>query len=568
MIRRIAAFLLALGVVGAPLVARSAATNVYTFTATGASPGISCAGSSAAAVVLSGTGTGLTIVPQTSSDGGTTWNTATSVTGSLTANGTSSGPIGNASPTNFRINVTAISGGTETATYNCSTSVPTSTSGGSSAVTVTNPGSSPVPVAIVSPLGQAVKAASVPVTLASDQGALSVNTPVPCTAATCTSTAAGSTGVALAQDASNRAIIAGPGTAGTPSGGVVSVQGVAGGTALPISGTVTATTTFPYSAAPQAASANSFLGVACQNAGSNSATATQTLAIACDSTGRLLLGAGGQAIGSITNTSFAATVSNGGTLASDTSNRPIVVGAGTAGTPAGGVISVQGVAGGTAQPISGSVTAVLPFNSTSDAQATAANTNVGLQAYNGSTMDRLSVPLVWNAAFTKKSLAVSICDPGNGVALCQSIFGANADSQSQAGSFSQAASVGAQLFGYNGTTSDRVRKETYTNGPIWVTNGGGTTSTIAAGVAGPTVIKATAGRLETVVITTAGTATAVTFFDNASACTGTILGIIPTTAVLAGAVAGSAPYKFDMPAANGITACGGTTSAAVTVSFW
>jgi hypothetical protein len=115
MIRRIAAFLLALGVVGAPLVARSAATNVYTFTATGASPGISCAGSSAAAVVLSGTGTGLTIVPQTSSDGGTTWNTATSVTGSLTANGTSSGPIGNASPTNFRINVTAISGGTTSA---------------------------------------------------------------------------------------------------------------------------------------------------------------------------------------------------------------------------------------------------------------------------------------------------------------------------------------------------------------------------------------------------------------------------------------------------------------------
>lgn len=35
--------------------------------------------------------------------------------------------------------------------------------------------------------------------------------------------------------------VQGPGTAGTPSGGVLSVQGVSGGTAVPVSGTVTAT---------------------------------------------------------------------------------------------------------------------------------------------------------------------------------------------------------------------------------------------------------------------------------------------------------------------------------------
>lgn len=42
-------------------------------------------------------------------------------------------------------------------------------------------------------------------------------------------------------DANGRAVVSGAGTAGTPAGGVMSIQGVAGGVALPISGTVTAT---------------------------------------------------------------------------------------------------------------------------------------------------------------------------------------------------------------------------------------------------------------------------------------------------------------------------------------
>jgi len=42
-------------------------------------------------------------------------------------------------------------------------------------------------------------------------------------------------------DSSGRAVIAGAGVAGTPAGGVLSIQGVASGTAVPISGTVTAT---------------------------------------------------------------------------------------------------------------------------------------------------------------------------------------------------------------------------------------------------------------------------------------------------------------------------------------
>lgn len=44
-------------------------------------------------------------------------------------------------------------------------------------------------------------------------------------------------------------------------------------------------------------------------------------------------------------------------MAVDISGRPIIVGAGTAGTPVGGVVSIQGVVGGQAIPISGTVTA-------------------------------------------------------------------------------------------------------------------------------------------------------------------------------------------------------------------
>ena len=56
--------------------------------------------------------------------------------------------------------------------------------------------------------------------------------------------AAGSDGTnsrIILMDGSSRQIIAGAGTAGTPTGGVLSIQGVSGGTAVPVSGTVTAT---------------------------------------------------------------------------------------------------------------------------------------------------------------------------------------------------------------------------------------------------------------------------------------------------------------------------------------
>jgi hypothetical protein len=117
-------------------------------------------------------------------------------------------------------------------------------------------------------------------------------------------------------------------------------------------------------------------------------------------------------------------------------------------------------------------------------------------------------------------------------------------------------------FAYNGASYDSIRKDTYTAGPLWATEGGSTATAIAAAAAGPTVIKATAGRLSTVLTTVTGTTTPVTFFDNASACSGKIIGLIPAASV-AGTI-----VKIDLVAALGITACGGTLSPGLTVGFY
>jgi hypothetical protein len=61
----------------------------------------------------------------------------------------------------------------------------------------------------------------------------------------------------------------------------------------------------------------------------------------------------------------------------DTSGRIVAVGAGTAGTPTGGVLSIQGVSGGTAVPVSGTVTATNPSVSTTAAAVPISATFVG-----------------------------------------------------------------------------------------------------------------------------------------------------------------------------------------------
>lgn len=127
-----------------------------------------------------------------------------------------------------------------------------------------------------------------------------------------------------------------------------------------------------------------------------------------------------------------------------------------------------------------------------------------------------------------------------------------------------------QNLAYNGATWDRFRKDSYAAGPLWVTPGGGNNAAvaIAAGTAGPSVVKGSAGRLARVVITTAGSTGTETFYDNASACSGTVIGVIAGTTALATAVAGAPPYALDMYAANGITGCGGTGSPGVSVGYF
>lgn len=91
---------------------------------------------------------------------------------------------------------------------------------------------------------------------------------------------------------------------------------------------------------------------------------------------------------------------------------------------------------------------------------------------------------------------------------------------------------------------------------------GTTTATVAAGTAANTVVKASAGRLGRVLLTTANGAAAVSIFDNATTNTGTVLGFIAASAV-AGTV-----VDFGMPAANGITVSGAATNPAMTISYY
>lgn len=75
-----------------------------------------------------------------------------------------------------------------------------------------------------------------------------------------------------------------------------------------------------------------------------------------------------------------------------------------------------------------------------------------------------------------------------------------------------------------------------------------------------TVISATPVQFFTALVTTDGTA-AMTFYDNASAASGTVVGAIPANAPI-GSV-----FTFNMPTANGLVVSGNAANPAVTVSI-
>ncbi len=85
------------------------------------------------------------------------------------------------------------------------------------------------------------------------------------------------------------------------------------------------------------------------------------------------------------------------------------------------------------------------------------------------------------------------------------------------------------------------------------------TTPITAGTAANTVIKGSPGRLFTVQVTTVGT-NAMSFYDNATTASGTIIGQLAASAPVG-------TYTFNTPAVNGITAGGNAANPAVTVSW-
>lgn len=98
-------------------------------------------------------------------------------------------------------------------------------------------------------------------------------------------------------------------------------------------------------------------------------------------------------------------------------------------------------------------------------------------------------------------------------------------------------------------------------GTMLVTSSGTTTTAVSAGTMGNTVIKASAGRLCRVLVTSTAGAATTAFYDNATTNSGTIIGIFPA-ATAAGTIG-----DFEMPAVNGITLAGAATNPAMTISF-
>jgi len=87
------------------------------------------------------------------------------------------------------------------------------------------------------------------------------------------------------------------------------------------------------------------------------------------------------------------------------------------------------------------------------------------------------------------------------------------------------------------------------------------TATVASAAAN-TVIKAHAGRLRNVLVTTAGSGSGgVLIYDNATVGSGTVIGYVPAT------IAVGTFYVFAMPAAAGITVVNVASGPVLTVSF-
>lgn len=227
--------------------------------------------------------------------------------------------------------------------------------------------------------------------------------------------------------------VVGTGTAGSPASGVITVQGISGGTPLSVSVSGGAINSDGYvtTAAPSYTN-NTFQPLSLTTVGAlrvDGSAVTQPISVVSLP---LPTGAATETTltGVLTTTAFQARINTFGqktmanstpvVLSSDQSAIPItdnggsltvdgvvtanagtgnfnVIGTGTAGTAATGVVTIQGIAGGVAIPVSGTVTATNPSVSTTGSAVPASATYIGGEVttaaptYTNATMDALSL---------------------------------------------------------------------------------------------------------------------------------------------------------------------------------
>lgn len=216
----------------------------------------------------------------------------------------------------------------------------------------------------------------------------------------------------LSVDASGRAVVVGAGVAGTPAGGVVSIQGVASGTVVPVSGTITANigttnglaldTSVNGIIVSQGSTTSGEKGVLTQGAVTTAAptyTTAQTSPLSLTTAGSLRVdGSGTTQPVSGTITANAGTGNFTVVQSTASSLNATIVGTTAAGSGASsGLVTIQGNASGTPVPVSGTVTAtnasVSATGSTPPASATYAGASVTTAAptYTTGQMSALSL---------------------------------------------------------------------------------------------------------------------------------------------------------------------------------
>lgn len=172
-------------------------------------------------------------------------------------------------------------------------------------------------------------------------------------AASSTSIPSGSLVGGFALDLSSNTVVVGEGTAGTPAGGVLSVQGVSGGEALPVSGTV-AVSNLPSTSSPSLY--NNFLATSLSGTfGVTNGSSTVTTSV--NQTGVLssgsLINFASQAqtyeintVGSSSLTLFSPATYTGTTNAATTATYPTVAQSGVIKSTSGTIFATQSFGGG------------------------------------------------------------------------------------------------------------------------------------------------------------------------------------------------------------------------------